>query len=147
MARRPDEARLAEELAQITGRLIAGEPAGRVEDEMRGLVEMVAKLRAAVAGVPLSPDFAARLRERALAELPVPQASISERLQEVIARLLGEEEFRQGFFASPEAALRRAGIQLSAAEMAALKAMEPEDLKEWMADLDERISKSGLTGG
>jgi RNA polymerase sigma factor (sigma-70 family) len=39
----------------------------------------------------------------------------------------------------------RAGIQLSSAEMAALKRMEPDDLKEWMADLDERISKSGLT--
>jgi hypothetical protein len=100
--------------------------------------------RTAIVTAPPSPEFATRLREQALATLPAPQAVISERLREVINRLLRDDDFRQGFLISPETALQRAGIQLSSAEMAALKKMEPDDLKEWMADLDERISKSGL---
>ena len=147
MAKRRDETVLAEELAKTTDRLVVGEPVGPVEEELEGLVEMVAQLRTAVVSAPPSPEFAALLRERAVAELPTPQATVSERLQEIIGRLLGEEGFRRDFFAAPEGALRRAGIQLSAAEMAALKGMEPDELKEWMADLDERISKSGLMGG
>ena len=71
--------------------------------------------------------------------------TISEGLREVINHLLRDNDFRRSFLASPEATLQRAGIQLSSAEMAALKRMEPDDLKEWMADLDERISKFGLS--
>jgi hypothetical protein len=144
MAKRRDETTLAEKLAEITDHLVAGESVGLVEEgELEALVETVIKLRAAIA-TPPSPEFAARLREQALAALPAPQVAVSERLREVIGRLLRDEDFRRGFLASPEAALQRAGVQLTAAEMAALKKMEPDDLKEWMADLDERISKSGL---
>jgi hypothetical protein len=145
MTERRDETVLAEKLAEITDRLAVGEPVGPVEEgEQAALVETVVKLRAAIATAPPSPEFAARLREQALAALPAPQVTISERLREIIGRFLKDEDFRRGFLASPEAALRQAGVQLSNAEMAALKKMEPDDLKEWMADLDERISKSGL---
>jgi hypothetical protein len=145
MTERRDETALAEKLAEITDHLVAGEPVGAVEEgEMAALVETVAKLRAAMVTAQPSAEFAARLCEQALAALPAPETAISERLREVINRLLRDQDFRQGFLASPEAALQRAGIQLSSAEMAALKKMEPDDLKEWMADLDERISKSGL---
>lgn len=145
MTERRDETTLAEKLAEITDHLVVGEPEGPVEEgELAALVETVVRLRSVIATAPPSAEFAARLREQALAALPTPQMAISERLREVINRLLRDQDFRQGFLASPEAALQRAGIQLSSAEMAALKKMEPDDLKEWMADLDERISKSGL---
>lgn len=144
MTERRDETTLAKKLAEITDHLVAGEPVGPVkEGELAALVETVVKLRAATATAPPS-EFAARLREQALAALPAPRTTISERWREVIGRLLRDKDFRRDFLASPEAALQRAGIQLSSAEMAALKRMEPGDLKEWMADLDERISKSGL---
>jgi hypothetical protein len=145
MTERRDETVLAEKLAEITDHLVMGEPVGLVEEgELEALVETVVKLCAVIATAPPSPEFAARLREQVLAALPAPQVAVSERLREVIGRLLRDEDFRRGFLASPEAALQRAGVQLTAAEMAALKKMEPDDLKEWMADLDERISKSGL---
>ena len=145
MTERRDETTLAEKLAEITDHLVAGEPVGPVEEgEMAALVETVAKLRTAIVTAQPSPEFAARLREQVLAALPASQVTVSERWREVIGRFLEDEDFRRGFLASPEAALQRAGIQLSSAEMAALKKMEPDDLKEWMADLDERISKSGL---
>lgn len=145
MTKRRDETVLAEKLAEMTEHLLAGELVESVQEgELKALVETVVKLRAAMVTAPPSPEFAAHLREQVLAALPVPQLAISERLREVISRLLREEDFRQGFLASPETALQQAGIQLSSVEMAALKRMEPDDLKEWMADLDERISKSGL---
>jgi hypothetical protein len=145
MTERRDEATLAEKLAEITDHLVADEPVGPVEEgELATLVETVAKLRATITTAPPSPEFAVRLREQALAALPAPPIAISERLREVINRLLRDEDFRRGFLISPETALRQAGLQLSSAEMAALKRMEPDDLKEWMADLDERVSKSGL---
>jgi hypothetical protein len=111
---------------------------------MAGLHETVIQLREVMVAPPPSAAFAARVEAQALAELPAPGQAAGGGLQEVIARLLGEEGFRKGFFAAPEDTLRQAGIQLTAAEMAALKEMEPEDLDDWFTDLDERISKSRL---
>ena len=146
MTERRDEITLAEELAEITDHLLAGQPVGPVEkEELAALAETVVKLRATITTAPPSPEFTARLREQALAALPAPPKTISEGLRAVINHLLRDNDFRRSFLASPEAALQRAGIQLSSAEMAALKRMEPDDLKEWMADLDERISKFGLS--
>jgi hypothetical protein len=136
---------LAESLAGMTDSLMAGEPVGLAEaGELPALGETVARLRTVLCVGPPSLEFATRLRERALAALAAPGVVISERLREVIARLVGEEAFRRDFLVAPETTLRRAGVQLSSVEMAALKRMEPDDLREWMADLDERISKSGL---
>jgi hypothetical protein len=145
MTERGDERALAEGLAGMTDALMAGEPVGLVEDgELPALGETVARLRTVLCVGPPSPEFATRLRERALAVLAAPAVVISERLREVIARLVEDEAFRRDFLIAPETALRRAGVQLSSVEMAALKKMEPDALREWMADLDERVSKSGL---
>lgn len=147
MSKQKDESELAEHFAEITDLLAAGNEIGTIKDkELRDLVETVVKLQTATRSPAPSPSFAARLRKQALDELPAAKATISERLHEVIARLLGEEDFRNSFFASPEPTLQRAGFQLSAAEIAALKEMEPDNMKEWFSELDERISKSGLPG-
>jgi hypothetical protein len=141
MAKRKDEKKKAEELATLTDRLLAGESLD--PQELEGLGGTVQRLRKSSQQSP-DPAFATRLRNLAMAALPKPAPSVSERLQAVISKLLGDEDFRTSFFASPEATLQRAGFQLSPAEIAALKEMEPENLQEWMTDLDERISKSGL---
>ena len=141
MVTKKDEQALAGELADLTDRLFAGEEVDA--DKLGDLAEAVQRLQAASQATP-DPAFAVRLRNLAMAALPKKKETLSERLQEVINRLIGDEEFRTSFFASPEATLQRAGFQLSPAEIAALKEMEPENLEEWLTDLDERISKSGL---
>ena len=141
MAKKKDEQKLANELADLTDRIFDGEQIDAAE--LDNLGETVQKLKAASQATP-DPNFAIRLRNLAMATLPKKKESVSERLQEVIARLVGDEDFRNNFFASPEATLQSAGFQLSPAEIAALKEMEPENLEAWLTDLDERISKSGL---
>ncbi|MBC8509275.1 MAG: hypothetical protein H8D34_30860 [Chloroflexi bacterium] len=141
MAKKKDEQKLANELADLTDRVFDGEQIDA--SELGNLGGTVQKLKAASQATP-EPNFAIRLRNLALAALPKKKESVSERLQEVIARLVGDEDFRNNFFASPETTLQRAGFQLSPAEIAALKEMEPENMEEWLTDLDERISKSGL---
>lgn len=144
MTKKKDEQTLANELAELTDRVFDGEQID-VENlgDLEDLAKTVQKLEAVSQAEP-DPAFAIRARNLAMAALPKKKETVSERLQEVISRLIGDEEFRTNFFASPESTLRRAGFQLSPAEIAALKEMEPENLEEWLTDLDERISKSGL---
>lgn len=144
MAKKKDEQELANKLADLTDQIFDGEQIDASElGELEGLANTVQKLQAASQATP-DPAFAIRVRNLSMAALPKKKETVSERLQEVISRLIGDEDFRTNFFASPEATLQRAGFQLSPAEIAALKEMEPENLEEWLTDLDERISKSGL---
>ncbi len=144
MTKKDDQARKAERFTELTDRLLAGEQIDPAEAEkLAPLLETVANLNANAEAEP-SPGLATRIRNLAMAELPGPKATISERLQEVIKRLIGDEDFRTNFFTAPESTLQQAGFQLTPAEIAALKEMEPENLENWMSDLDERISKSGL---
>jgi hypothetical protein len=136
---------LAFDLAAITDSMVAGEPVGPVRDgALAGLVETVARMREALGVAAPSPALAASLREQAVSALPAPSIAASERLRHVIGRLVAEKGFRGDFFAAPETTLAQAGIQLSSAEMAALMRLQADGLQEWMADLDERISKAGL---
>lgn len=144
MTKKKDEQSLANQLADLTDRIYEGEEIN-VENlgELGDLAKTVQKLQTASQAEP-DPNFAIRLRNLVTAALPKKKETVSDRLQEVISRLIGDEDFRTNFFASPETTLQRAGFQLSPAEIAALKEMEPENLEEWLTDLDERISKSGL---
>ena len=143
------EEELAKRLAEITELLEAGEPLDeKGAAEMQDLADALKKIRKVTRANPApSRAFANRLRQKVLSELRMPQPTVSQQMKEVIARLIKDAEFRNSFFTSPEAVLNRAGFQLSPAEIAALKSMEPEDLNEWFSDLDDRISKSGLSGG
>jgi hypothetical protein len=144
MTQKDDQARKAERFAELTDRLLAGEAIDPAEvGDLAPLLKTMSKLNANAQAEP-SPGLATRIRNLAMADLPGPKATISERLQEVIKRLIGDEDFRTNFFTAPESTLQQAGFQLTPAEIAALKEMEPENLENWMSDLDERISKSGL---
>ena len=144
MTKKDDQKEKAEKLARLTDRLLEG---GRVDPveagELAPLLQTVARLEK-IAQTEPSPGLADRLLNLVMAELPDPSVSVSDRLQKVIARLIGDEVFRKNFFVAPESTLQQAGFQLTPAEIAALKEMEPENLESWMTDLDERISKSGL---
>jgi hypothetical protein len=145
--KKKDEIKRAQELAELADRLLAGQKIDSTGDEaMDALVETLFDLMDVTDAPEPDPAFQIRARNLAMAALPKPQEkpSLSEQFQAVLARLLGEEDFRKSFFANPEETVRQAGFQLSPVEMAALKEMEPENLQDWMGDLDERISKSGF---
>ena len=140
----------SEDLADFTDRLTGGKKVKPAEDPaLRELADTAAKIYEIAANAAPSSEFSTCLRSQLLAELPgpAPQSTFSERFNDVVTRLLGEADFRESFFISPEKALHQAGFQLSPAEIAALKEMEPENMEGWFSDLDERISKSGLSGG
>ncbi len=70
---------------------------------------------------------------------------ISEKQLKVLKKLIGDEEFRTSFFEDPEAALTKAGLELSEEELAALKKMGQATIDGFLSDVGERLSKSGMT--
>jgi hypothetical protein len=68
-----------------------------------------------------------------------------ETLKQVVARLVSEPEFRELLSSEPDQALE--GYDLSAEEIAALKAIQGEAPDAAPAELAERISRAGFTLG
>ncbi|MBI9043621.1 MAG: hypothetical protein JEZ06_04000 [Anaerolineaceae bacterium] len=136
-----------EELANMIDQIMAGETVQSDDEELMDIIETVKRVKNTVKPHNPRAAFAAQLRQQVLSELPQPKPAFGERFQEVIAKLLGDEQFRSSFFSTPEKTLLQAGFQLSASEIAALKEMEPENMDEWFGDLDERISKSSFLSG
>ena len=62
----------------------------------------------------------------------------------VAEKLISDEGFRKGFFEDPEAALATAGLELSAEELAALKKVDQKCVDLFLADVDERLSKTNV---
>ena len=142
-----DEQKIAERLADLTDKLLSGAELRKEEqEEINALMAIVETIQDNVKDAEPSPQFAKNLKKMMLNELPAQKPELSERVQKVLAKLLGEEDFRKNFFLSPEDTLFKAGFQLTPAEIAALIEMTSEDQKDWFSDLDERISKSGLPG-
>ena len=69
-------------------------------------------------------------------------AEISEKQLKVLEKLIGDEEFRTGFFEDPDAAVAKAGIELNEEELAGLKGLDLGLLSSTLTDLDTRLSKS-----
>jgi len=69
-------------------------------------------------------------------------AEISEKQLKVLEKLIGDEEFRTGFFEDPDAAVAKAGIELNEEELAGLKGLDFGMLGTTLTDLDARLSKS-----
>jgi hypothetical protein len=63
-----------------------------------------------------------------------------EDLRTVAGKAVADPEFRQKLIEDPEAAVKAAGIELSAEQMKALKEMDKEELEKGLADLDERLT-------
>jgi putative modified peptide len=71
-----------------------------------------------------------------MADVTIGQLKVAE-------KLISDEDFRRAFFEDPEAALAQAGLELSEEETAALKKVNQKCIDHFLADLDERLSKSG----
>jgi len=65
-----------------------------------------------------------------------------ESVTQVIAKALAEPDFRSLLFSKPEEALQ--GFDLSDDEKRGLSTINPEAFEELSADLEQRISKSGI---
>ena len=72
-------------------------------------------------------------------------AEISEKQLKVLEKLIGDEEFRAGFLEDPDAAIAKAGIELTEEELAKIKEIDINIIDSAIADIDARISKSAAT--
>ena len=72
-------------------------------------------------------------------------AEISEKQLKVLEKLIGDEEFRTGFFEDPNAAVAKSGIELTEEDLAGLKGLDLGVLQSTLTDLDQRLSKTGAT--
>jgi restriction endonuclease Mrr len=59
----------------------------------------------------------------------------------VLEKLIGDGEFRKSFFEDQDAALAKAGVKLSAEELAALKKIDQAAIEGFLSDVEERLSK------
>jgi len=78
--------------------------------------------------------------ERRLEEM----GKISEKQLQVLEKLIGDEEFRAGFFEDPEAAVAKAGIELNEEELVALQKIDQTLIDSFLSDVEERLSKTYL---
>ena len=63
-------------------------------------------------------------------------------LRAIAGKALADPDFRQKLVADPEAAVKEAGIELTADQIQALKEMDKEQFEEGISDLDERLTMS-----
>ena len=73
-------------------------------------------------------------------------AEISEKQLKVLEKLIGDQEFRASFFEDPDAAIAKAGIDLTEEELAGLRGLDLVRLNIALSDLDSRLSKTTATG-
>jgi hypothetical protein len=72
-------------------------------------------------------------------------ADMTEAQVKILEKVIGDEEFRASFFDDPDGAVAKAGIEISEEEMAGIKAIDIARMKAAIADIDARISKSGVS--
>lgn len=70
----------------------------------------------------------------------------AEKIQRIIGMAATDEAFRESFFQDIDAACRSVGINLTPSELAALKSLREDAVREFANSLDERITKFFLTG-
>ena len=68
-----------------------------------------------------------------------------EAVEAIIGKAVVDSQFREALFADPERAL--AGYDLTGEEVAALKAIDAEEIESFAGALDERISKALIASG
>jgi len=69
-------------------------------------------------------------------------AEISEKQLKVLEKLIGDQEFRASFFEDPDAAIAKAGIELTEEELAGLRGLDFMRLNMALSELDSRLSKT-----
>jgi hypothetical protein len=73
-------------------------------------------------------------------------AEISAGQLKVLEKLIGDEEFRTSFYEDPDAAIAKAGINLTEEELVGIKGIDINTINSVIADIDVRISKTDALG-
>jgi len=119
------------------------------EDRALSLLDTIRTISSVIQPKQPSEEFIARV-SRAAQERLQSQVAESEELREQISaekiqRIIGmavtEKHFRESFFRDIVAACRGAGFNLTTSEIAALRSLKEEAVKEFANSLDERITK------
>jgi len=108
-------------------------------DDVSSLFKTVRIISSVIQPKQPSEEFIARVSHAAQERLE-EQISI-EKLQRIIGMLVTDNDFRRGFFHDIVASCRNAGLNLTPREMAALRSLKEEAVKEFANSLDERITK------
>ncbi len=149
--------RVTELLVEYTDALCEGKPIPKalepdLADELKPLLETVELLHGVLRQAPVPSEFAQQLKDRLAAEWKqtqekparIPQV-LRQAFEQLISRAFSDEGFRSQLMEDPERAALRMGLTLTPYELAALKTLGQNELASLIEDLDERISKTGVT--
>ena len=152
MKNRNAEEKLEEVLLDFTESLAGGtgwsadsgsEEFASLPEEMKGevlsLFEAVRTVSSVIQPKQPSEDFMARV-SRAVQEKFQDQIS-TEKIQRIIGMAVTVEDFRKSLFRDVVAACRSIGLSLTPKEVAALRSLKEDAVKEFANSLDERITK------
>jgi hypothetical protein len=151
MKNRNAEEKLEEVLLGFTESLTEGtgwsansgtEDLASLPEEMKGealsLFEAVRTVSSVIQKQP-SEEFTARV-SRAVQERYRERIS-TEKIQRIIGMAVTVEDFRKSLFSNVVAACRSIGLSLTPKEVAALRSLKEDAVKEFANSLDERITK------
>jgi len=65
----------------------------------------------------------------------------------VLENLIGDDDFRKSFFEDREAALAKAGLEVSERELAWLKNIDQAAIDNFLSEVEERFSKTTIPIG
>jgi hypothetical protein len=149
--------RETELLIEYTDALCEGRPIPAalepdLADELKPLLETVELLHGVLRQAPVPSEFAQQLEDRLAAEWKqtqekparIPQI-LRQAFEQLISRAFGDEGFRAQLMEDPERAALRMGLILTPYELAALKTLDQNELASFIEELDERISKTGMS--
>jgi hypothetical protein len=108
-------------------------------DDISSLLETVRTISSVMQPKQPSEEFIARVSHAAQERLE-EQISM-EKIERIIGMAVTDEDFRSGFFQDIVAACRSAGFDLTPREIAALRNLKEDAVKEFANSLDERITK------
>ena len=136
MGKRESEERLEKLIADFSQEL-ADDSEGPAEESLLETARIIASV---VQPKQPSEDLMNKVSS-AVQERFMEQISI-EKIQRIIGMAVTSEDFRKSFFSDMVTACRNAGFFLNPKEMAALRNLREDDIKEFSNSLDERITKA-----
>jgi hypothetical protein len=149
--------RVTDLLIEYTDALCEGKPIPaaiepELVDELKPLLETVELLYGVLRKASVPSEFAQQLEDRLAAEWKQTQEKparihvLRQAFEKLISRALSDEGFRAQLIEDSEKAALRMGLTLSPYELAALKTLDQNELASLFEELDERVSKTGISG-
>ena len=136
---------LADFTENLTGEAVTAVEVGSEEidpasrEDLLALFEIIQVISSVIQPRQLPEEFAVRVSHVAQERF---QGQVSmEKIQQIIGMAVTTEDFRKSLFQDIVAACRGIGLSLTPKEIAALKNLKEDAVKEFANSLDERITK------